>query len=118
MVVTFIVIGIFAGLLSGLFGLGGGIIIVPGLVHFAKFPIKMATGTSLGVFLIPAGIFGAYTYWKAGNLVPRASLLIAVGVMLGAFVSARLAQHLSGTLLQRLFAVFLVVMAVRLWLRA
>lgn len=118
MLLIFLCIGLAAGVLSGMFGLGGGILIVPALVFLAKFPTKMALGTSLGALLLPVGLLGAYVYWENGDLDARASLLIAVGLFLGAFVGAKLAQALPAATLQRLFAVFIVAMAIRLWIEA
>lgn len=118
MFVTFLVIGLVAGVLAGLFGLGGGIIIVPALVLLAHFPPRMALGTSLGALLLPVGLLGAYTYWDNGDLDVRASLLIALGLFLGAGVGAKLAQMLPPATLQRAFAVFIVVLAIKLWLEA
>ncbi|MFL5505336.1 MAG: sulfite exporter TauE/SafE family protein [Gemmatimonadales bacterium] len=118
MLLMFIGIGLAAGVLAGLFGVGGGALIVPALLYFAKMPIKMATGTSLGAMLLPVGLLGAWAYYEAGNLDWRASLLIAVGLFFGAFVGAKLTQSMSPQLLQRLFAVFLLLMAVRVWMKA
>jgi uncharacterized protein len=118
MVLTFLAIGLVAGILSGLFGVGGGILIIPALVFLANFPTKLALGTSLGALLLPVGLLGAYTYWQHGNLNLRASLLIALGLFFGAWFGARIAQQLSGATLQRMFAVFIVIMAVRLWIEA
>jgi uncharacterized protein len=118
MMVTFVVIGLLAGVLSGLFGIGGGLLIVPALVLLADYPHKTALGTSLGALLLPVGLLGAYTYWQHGHLVIRTSLLLALGLFLGAFLGARIAQILSGATLQRMFAVFIVFMAVRLWMEA
>ena len=114
----FLAIGLVAGVLSGLFGIGGGILIIPALIFFAKFPTKLALGTSLGALLLPVGLLGAYTYYKAGNLDIRASLLIALGLFFGAWGGARLAQVLPAATLQRMFAVFIAIMAVRLWIEA
>ena len=118
MIATLVAVGLAAGILAGLFGIGGGVLIVPALLYFAKMPIKMATGTSLGALLLPVGLLGALTYWRAGNLDVRASGLLAVGLFFGAFVGARLAQASPPALLQRLFALFLMVVAVRLFLKA
>jgi uncharacterized membrane protein YfcA len=115
---TFLAIGLTAGVLSGLFGIGGGILIIPSLIFFAKFHTKLAIGTSLGAMLLPVGLLGAYAYYQDGNLNIKASLLIGLGLFLGAFVGAKLAQSLSGTTLQRMFAVFIVLMAIRLWIVA
>src|SRR5262245_7373140 len=91
MMLTFLCIGLAAGVLSGLFGIGGGLLIVPALVVFSGFPTRTALGTSLGALLLPVGLLGAYTYWENGHVNVRASLLIAAGLFGGAFVGARLA---------------------------
>jgi uncharacterized membrane protein YfcA len=118
MVSVFLAIGLAAGVLSGLFGIGGGVLIIPALIFFAQFHAKLAIGTSLGAMLLPVGLLGAYTYYQDGNLNVKASLLIALGLFLGAYAGARLAQVLSGATLQRMFAVFIVLMAIRLWIVA
>lgn len=118
MVVTFLLIGLAAGLLSGLFGIGGGLLIVPALVLLADYPQKTALGTSLGALLLPVGALGAYTYWQNGNLEVRTSLLVGAGIFFGAYAGARLAQVLPGAVLQRMFAVVMLVMAARLWYEA
>ena len=117
MTLTFIIIGLAAGVLAGLFGIGGGILIVPALAQFAKMPFKEATGTSLGALLLPVGLLGAITYYRSGNLDPRASLLIAAGILFGALAGAKLAELVSSATLQRAFAVFLVLVAVKLWFK-
>jgi uncharacterized protein len=118
MALTFLAVGLVAGVLSGLFGIGGGILIIPALIFLAKFPTKLALGTSLGAMLLPVGLLGAYTYYQQGNLNIKASLLIGLGLFLGAWAGAWLAQHLAGATLQRMFAIFIVIMAVRLWIEA
>ncbi|MGH7629467.1 MAG: sulfite exporter TauE/SafE family protein [Gemmatimonadales bacterium] len=118
MIVTFIVIGLLAGVLSGLFGIGGGLVIVPALVFVARMPIQVATGTSLAALLLPAGLLGALVYYRAGNLNLRAGLLIAGGLFVGAYFGAQIAHELKSATLTRLFAVFLVFVAVRLWFEA
>jgi len=118
MMLTFLAIGLAAGVLSGLFGIGGGILIIPALIFLASFPTKLALGTSLGAMLLPVGLLGAYAYYQQGNLNIKASMLIGLGLFFGAWVGARVAQHLSGATLQRMFAVFIAIMAVRLWIEA
>lgn len=118
MLLVFLGIGLVAGVLAGLFGIGGGLLIVPALVFFADFPTKMALGTSLGALLLPVGLMGAYTYHHHGNLNIRASLLIGLGIFFGAWLGARVAQSLPAQLLQRVFAVFIVLVAIRLWMKA
>ncbi|HEU5169104.1 MAG TPA: sulfite exporter TauE/SafE family protein [Gemmatimonadales bacterium] len=118
MLVTLIVIGLAAGVLAGLFGIGGGLVIVPALVFFARMPIQVATGTSLGALLLPVGVLGALVYYRAGNLDLRASLIIAGGLFVGAYFGALLSQELKTAALTRLFAVFLALVAARLWMKA
>ena len=115
MTVIYILIGVAAGVLSGLFGIGGGVVIVPALLFMARMTPLGATGTSLGALLLPVGALGAYEYYRNGNLDIRASLLLALGLFLGAFFGAKLAQNFTPLLLKRSFAVFLVLVAVRMW---
>ena len=114
----FLLIGLAGGVLSGMFGIGGGILIVPALVLLADFPAKTALGTSLGALLLPVGLLGVYAYWQHGNVNWQAALMIAIGLFFGVYGGARIAQVIHGTTLQRLFAIFLVVMAVQLWIEA
>ena len=115
MTLIFIAIGVVAGILSGLFGIGGGVVIVPALIMIAGLAPIAATGTSLGALLLPVGALGAWEYYRRGDLNIRASLLIAIGLFFGAWLGAKLAQHMTPTQLKRAFAVFLVLIAGRMW---
>jgi hypothetical protein len=117
-VTLFIAIGLAAGVLAGMFGIGGGIVIGPALILLAKFQPQTATGTSLGALLLPVGALGAWEYYRRGHLNITASLWIALGLFLGAWVGARVAQSVSGPQLQKAFAVFLVIIAIRVWTKA
>jgi hypothetical protein len=114
----FLAIGLGAGLLSGLFGIGGGIIIVPALMLAGRMQPSTATGTSLGALLLPVGALGAWQYYKNGHLDVRASLLIALGIFVGAYVGAVAMQQLNPFMAKRVFALFLVLVAVRIWVTA
>jgi uncharacterized membrane protein YfcA len=114
----FILVGVVAGVLAGMFGIGGGVIIVPVLVLVAKMKPQMATGTSLGALLLPVGALGAWHYYRHGSLNVRIALWIAVGLVLGAYLGAQFALRLPARELQRIFAVFLLFMAVHLWITA
>jgi uncharacterized membrane protein YfcA len=114
-ILIFIAIGFLSGILSGLFGIGGGVVIVPALIFFARLIPITATGTSLGALLLPVGALGAWEYYKKGHLNVPAALYIAIGLFVGAWIGARLAQHLSPVQLKRAFAVFLVLVAGRMW---
>src|SRR5256714_10345217 len=76
----FIAIGLIAGVLAGLFGIGGGIVIAPALILLARFAPQMATGTSLGALLLPVGALGAWEYYRRGGLNNFSAPLIALGV--------------------------------------
>ena len=115
-ILLFIINGLGAGVLSGLFGIGGGVLIVPALMFVAGMKPITATGTSLGALLLPVGALGAYEYYRRGNLDMRASLWVALGLFVGAWFGAKIALSLSPTALKRAFAVFLVLMAVRMWM--
>lgn len=110
--------GIAAGLLSGMFGVGGGVIIVPALVFFFGMSQQTASATSLMALLLPVGLLGVYEYYQAGKITTEHiwfGLIIALGLFAGAFFGAKLAIELSSDLLRRMFAVFLVLVAIRLW---
>src|SRR5205823_14286911 len=114
----FIAIGLIAGVLAGLFGIGGGIVIAPALILLARFAPQMATGTSLGALLLPVGALGAWEYYRRGHLDIVAALWIALGLFLGASVGATIAQSLSWPQLQKAFAIFLVRIATRVCVKA
>jgi len=114
----FLAIGLVAGVLSGLFGIGGGVVIVPALVLLGGMKPETATGTSLAALLLPVGALGAWHYHQHGFVQIRVALWIALGLTLGAWLGSHLAVKLPAPDLQRAFALFLVVVAVHLWLSA
>jgi len=111
-------IGLVGGVLSGLFGIGGGLVIVPALILLAGMTAKQAAGTSLAALLLPVGILGAMEYWRAGHVNVQMALLVAIGLLVGAFIGARLAVGLPNELLQRAFGVLLLLVGLRLALVA
>ncbi|HTR98005.1 MAG TPA: sulfite exporter TauE/SafE family protein [Candidatus Acidoferrales bacterium] len=110
-------IGLFAGVLSGMFGIGGGVVIVPALVLLLHLSPQKATGTSLGALLLPVGLLGALQYWKRGDVDIRFSLILAAGLFLGARFGASVGLSLAPATLRRAFAVFLVLVAGQMWFR-
>jgi len=101
-----VAIGLLAGIFSGLFGIGGGIVMVPAMVVLANFPLIKATGTSLAAILLPVGILGVIAYYRARLIDIRGSILIAVGMVLSVIVGAWLAHRLPAGLVQKLYAIF------------
>lgn len=109
-----ILLGIIAGVLAGLVGVGGGIVIVPALVYVFGFSQKLAQGTSLALLLPPIGIAAAYSYYKAGQIDIGAALVIIAGFLVGSFFSARYANHIHSADLTRIFGVFLLIVAIKM----
>jgi uncharacterized membrane protein YfcA len=101
-------IGAVAGLLSGLFGIGGGVVIVPALIYFAGFDQHRATGTSLAVLLPPVGIGAAFEYYRHGGIDIRAAAIVAVSLLIAGWLSAIAANRLSENYLRLAFGVFVI----------
>ncbi len=112
-----ILIGVVAGITSGLFGIGGGLIIVPALVLLLAFDQKMAQGTSLAVFLLPVGMLGVWKYWQENAIQISTTLLVAAGLVGGSLVGATLATQMDPDLLRKSFAVFLAAVALYLFFK-
>ena len=113
-----ICIGLLAGVCSGLFGIGGGIIIVPAVVFLFKFTQQGATATSLIALLLPVGALGVWQYYQKGYLNQsnmKIGLLISVGLFFGALLGARLGSELSSETLKKMFAVLLFLVAAKMW---
>ena len=111
-------IGLTAGALSGICGLGGGSFSVPALMYGMGFPQKTATGTSLSIFLVPVGIAAVTQYYRAGHVDLRAALLIAPAMLLGSWFSAKFALQLDPKTLKSLFSIFLLVLGTYLLIDA
>src|SRR2546423_14012978 len=94
-------IGLVAGVVSGLFGVGGAIVIIPGLVLVAKLPQHTANGTSLAALLLPVGLLGAWEYYRRGQVNVPYAAVIAVGMFFGALLGAELAGTGSDAALRR-----------------
>lgn len=107
-------LGLAAGVASGLFGVGGAIVIIPGLVLLAKLPQHTAHGTSLAALLLPVGILGALEYYKRGQVNLAFAAVVAVGLLIGAYFGARLAGAMSEAMLRKAFGIFLLVVSVKL----
>jgi hypothetical protein len=110
-IVLLVVVGLLAGILSGLVGLGGGVIIVPALVFLLGFSQHQATGTSLGILLLPAGIFAVINYYQKGMIDVRVVLLIFVGFLAGGWLGSKISLSVNETVLKKIFAVVLLLIA-------
>ncbi len=113
---TFILIGLLAGVFAGFFGIGGGTVIVPALVFIADFTQQRATGTSLAILLPPLGAGAVYEYAKHDNVDWKAAIIIGVLLAVGAWAGGRYANQLKGPTLQLAFGIFMVVVgAYTIW---
>jgi len=112
-----VLLGIAAGVSSGLFGIGGGIILVPGMIYLLGFTQKRAQGTSLMALLLPIGIFAVWQYWKQNAVDLVVGGYIIAGFLFGSIFGSRIALSLSDVVLRRCFAAFLVIVAIQLVLK-
>ncbi len=108
-----LVIGVLAGVAAGLFGIGGGVLIVPALILILKFPLIQANGTSLAALLLPVGIFAVLEYKKAGYVNVKTALLIASGLIVGVIAGAEIALVLPPKYLRIAYGIFLLYVAFR-----
>ena len=111
--ILFLAVGAAAGVASGLFGIGGGVIIVLALLWLGFSP-HLATGTSLAALLLPVGALAAWEYWRNGHVDVPGAAWIAVGLLLGAWSGAKMAQRLTGPQLKLSFGIFLTGMGIYL----
>jgi uncharacterized protein len=114
-ILALLAIGLAAGMLAGLLGVGGGIVMVPAMVLFIGFDQHVAQGTSLLV-IIPAAALGSFTHHRHGRLALRDAAALAAGGVLGALVGSVVALSLDEELLQRLFAILILAVAFRMLL--
>ncbi len=113
-ILLLIVIGLAAGILSGLVGVGGGIIIVPALVYFLSFSQKSAQGTSLGILLLPVGILAVSQYYQKGFIDIKVVLIVSVGFLLGGLLGSKIAVTLPVATIKKAFAILLLLTALKM----
>jgi uncharacterized membrane protein YfcA len=113
----FVLLGICAGILSGLLGLGSGIILVPTLVLICSFEQKSAQGMALAV-MVPMALVGALRYWRNPAIEMNVAVigLIILGALAGALLGTELMARLPGHILRKIFAVVLVIVAVKMFI--
>ena len=109
----YLLLGLVAGVFSGLIGVGGGVIIVPALVFLFGLSQHQAQGTTLALLVPPIGLLAAWTYYKGGYVDLRIAALISVGFFLGGLVGAKLATGLSNPVLEKVFGIALLLISVK-----
>lgn len=115
LILQILLVGLVAGFAGGMFGIGGGAIMVPALVLLLGIEQKVATGTSLAAQVLPIGLLGAVVYYRNGNLNIKWGLLLALGLLVGNLFGAQLANQkfISGEMMKKLYGGFLLVIAAR-----
>jgi uncharacterized membrane protein YfcA len=113
-VLLLVLVGLAAGILSGLVGVGGGIIIVPALVFFLGFSQMKAQGTSLALLLLPVGIFAVINYYKAGYIDIKVVGIMCISFTVGGWLGSKLALRLDQETVRRIFAIVLFYSAFRM----
>jgi uncharacterized membrane protein YfcA len=114
-IVTLLMVGLAAGMLSGLVGVGGGIIIVPCLVFFLGYSQLTAQGTSLAVLLLPAGIFAVMNYYKGGYVNVYPTLLIAATFTIGGYLGSKISISLDQATVKKIFAGLLLLVSLKMF---
>jgi uncharacterized membrane protein YfcA len=116
-ILILITIGLVAGMLSGLVGLGGAVVMIPALVLFMGMSQYMAQGTSLAVMLPPIGLLAAWNYWKAGELNLKYAMVIAAAFIIGGYIGSKYALMVPENLLRKIFAIALILVAVNMFFK-
>lgn len=114
-ILILLAIGVFAGFISGLVGVGGGVIIVPALVFFLGLTQQQAQGTSTALFVIPiAFALSAWNYHKTGNIRWDYAVIMLITFMAGSFFGSKLAVNIDQNIIKKVFGVFLFLIAIKL----
>lgn len=113
-ILGFIILGLIAGILSGIIGIGGGIVIIPALVFIFGLSQQMAQGTTLALLVPPVGIFAAWAYYKQGYVDLKIAILICIGFIVGGLIGGEIATALPTKLITKIFGVFMMLMGIRM----
>ena len=113
-ILLYLVLGLVAGVLSGLIGIGGGILVVPALVYLFKMTQHQAQGTTLAMLVPPIGILAAWTYYTHGHVDIKVAGFLAAGFFVGGLIGAKYAVGLSEHTLEKVFGVALLLIALKM----
>jgi hypothetical protein len=113
-ILILLAMGLIAGVLSGMVGIGGGIIIVPALVYFLGFSQHSAQGTVLCMFLLPIGILGVYNYWQEGFVEWRTALIMGITFILGSFFGSKFSISLDAVTVKRIFGAVIFLISLKM----
>ena len=110
----YLILGLIAGIFSGVIGIGGGIIIVPALVFLFGLSQHQAQGTTLALLVPPIGILAAWTYYRQGYVNLQIAAFICLGFFFGSLLGAKIATGLSDTALEKVFGVALLLISLKM----
>ena len=110
-----LIFGLIAGTLSGLIGIGGGIILVPALIYFLGFSQHSAQGTVLFMFLLPIGVLGTYNFWQKGYVDWRTASIMAITYFIGSFIGSKIAISMDQNQLKKIFGILLFLVSLKMF---
>lgn len=113
-IISYILLGLFGGIVSGSLGIGGGVIMVPLLVMVFGLTQHQAQGTALAVMLPPVFILAVMQYYWAGNVKVQMAIFIALGFIFGGYIGAHYVQNIPSAYLKRMFGVFLILVGIKM----
>ncbi|MCX5695757.1 MAG: sulfite exporter TauE/SafE family protein [Candidatus Omnitrophica bacterium] len=109
--ILYLVLGLTAGTLSGMFGIGGGTILIPALVFLVGLSQHEAQGTTLAIMLLPIGLLAVMKYYHSGHVHFYIAAFICIGFLIGGLLGANMAEMLSNLVLRKAFGIFLLIIA-------
>ena len=113
-IIMLLLVGLAAGILGGMVGIGGGIIIVPALIYLLGFSQLSAQGTSLALLMFPVGILGVIQYYKQGHVDFSIVIILALGFVMGSFLGSKISLSIPQDLVKKFFAILLIVIAFKM----
>lgn len=113
-VLILLCLGLIAGMLSGMVGIGGGIVIVPALVYFLGFSQHQAQGTVLFMFLLPIGILGVYNYYQAGHVDWKTAVIMATTFVIGSYFGSKISISIDQNTLRKVFGVIILLLSLKM----
>ncbi len=114
-VLILIFLGAIAGFSAGFLGIGGGVVVIPGLVYLLNYSQLEAQGTSLAMMLPPIGLFAVYNYYNSGNVNIKAALIMVLAFLIASYFSSKIAVNIPEAFIKKAFALFLVVYALKIF---
>ncbi len=112
--ISYIIVGLLAGICGGFLGLGGGLVLVPALVYIYGLTQHQAQGTSLAIMVPPITLLAVIRYYYSGNVKLGMAIFIALGFAVGGLIGAEIVQHVTGVILRKIFGLILLLTALRM----